>query len=320
MICPSCGKEIAPDSKYCSKCGIKISDWPLSSASNAAKRQSSQAHRQITRSNKKQPPKWPLVVLPILIIALLGGFAYYFLYNGVSVTSDSATSYSAAAPTVTVTPTATPATSQKVTTNNTTSSQFYELTTVEIAYNEAHSLDTEKQSDGKVKYYNRKFNDGITFTISDSEFNYITLRNYSVSDGALYNAWTRTAANIVSNWKDEKSYESTVISTTIGTIPGETRIERLERLSKFCDLFQPKIDDIQLIETLHDMGIISNLKKAGDDVQYDIEDVNAAASNLEISERMLGYVIAYLSGKDSFFGGTVTFSGNSVHVSFHKYE
>lgn len=186
---------------------------------------------------------------------------------------------------------------------------FYEISDAEKAYNEAVNISTsdcELKSSGNYRYNSTQFNDDIYVTISKDDCTSFMLNHYWINHGALYNTWTRLANAIIEDWKNEKSYEITVIGATVGTIQGETRPSRLERLDKFCEFMPPEIKESELLNRLDKCGIISNFSRK-DKIEFDIEDIAGAAETMGISQRMLGYAIAYLNG-------SAKFEENSVHV------
>jgi len=190
---------------------------------------------------------------------------------------------------------------------------FYEVSDAEKAYNEANKIsisDCEKKSNGNYSYNSKQFNDGLNIPISKSDCGSYTLSYKFIERRALYNSWTRIANGVIKDWKNEKSYELTIIKATIGIVDGESRPSRLERLDNFCKLFPPEIDKDELLNRLDENGIISNLSTK-ENVEFDIEDIAEAAENAGISQRMLGYIIVYLDG-------IAKFQENSVHVTLFK--
>ena len=221
------------------------------------------------------------------------------------------------------TSTPTPVPTQKIETNTTNSKGigFYDISDAENAYNEAanlHAPDLIDKGYKNYRYKSNKFRDGITLYIDENDYSMMGNKPLFVYMSALYNAWTNAATSVINDWKNEKDSERYIVEATIGTIPGESRKSTLERLNSFCELMPPNIDDMALLNTLNESGVISNLKKSGDTVEYDIEDIKGSAETLGISERMLGYVIAYIGGIDSIINNKATFGENSVHVNFVK--
>ena len=221
------------------------------------------------------------------------------------------------------TPTPTPAPTQKIETSATNSKGigFYDISDAENAYNEAanlHAPDLIDKGYKNYRYKSNKFKDGLTLYIDENDYSMMGSKPLFVYMSALYNAWTNAATSVIKDWKNEKDSERYIVEATIGTIPGEPRKSTLERLNSFCELMPPNIDDMALLNMLNERGVISNLKKSGETVEYDINDIKGSAETLGISERMLGYVIAYIGGIDSIINDKATFGENSVHVSFIK--
>lgn len=134
-----------------------------------------------------------------------------------------------------------------------------------------------------------------------------------ICDRALYNSWTRLAASIIANWKNETSSELDVIGVTVGIVSGESRTSRLQRLNQFCELMQPDMDKMMLLNRLNESGVLSSLIVSDSMIEYEISDLASASDALGITGRMLGYAIAYI-------GGTAEFSENTVHVTIKGYH
>ncbi len=202
-------------------------------------------------------------------------------------------------------------------------SLFYEISDTEIAYNEAKDIsakDCEKTSNdykSNLKYKSKAFPDAVTIIIHKEDLNYFALNSFFVSDQALYNSWTFHAAQIIDDWKNEKTSETYIVEATVGTVPGESRTSRLERLNSFVELMPYDIGEMELLKVLETNGVLSNYKNTGSIIVYDINDLRGAAEKLGITERMLGYVVAYIGGT-SEHSRIAQFADNSVHVEITK--
>lgn len=92
MICISCGKEIAPNSKFCPECGAKVTVRSHGISDEMINSQSIQAKQQQSRKRAKALPRWPFIVLLLLIIAVIGFLAYEY-YRTDSTPENSITPY-----------------------------------------------------------------------------------------------------------------------------------------------------------------------------------------------------------------------------------
>lgn len=338
--CPSCKAEVQGTAKYCSNCGYNLNQTEESPKSNnerfpadisSYKRQSTSKITKKASKKKQGPPAWAIAVLAMLSALVIGFLCYTIIVGPIrkeSIQQD--TNIPKTPPTAITTPQTTANTIETVQSNkpnkpNTSdpasTSQFYEISETEIAYNEAcHVSDYEKQSNGSLKYKNNLFHDNFYLIISKEDYTYYMLNHFWVDDCALYNAMTSTAVSIVKNWKDEKSYELNFVKATIGTKPNESRTARLERLSQFTEQWPTDIDEKELIELLIAYGVIINLERTGNDMEFDIIDFKKTANNIGITERFLGYIIAYLGGNDSKYNRIATFNENSVHIKMYEPE
>ena len=338
--CPSCKAEIQGTAKYCSYCGYNLTQTEESLKSNnerspadisSYKQQSTSKITIKARKKKQGPPAWAIASLAMLSTVVIGFLCYTIFVGPIrkeSIQQD--TSIPKTPPTAITTPQATANTVETVQSNkphkpsasdSASTSQFYEISETEIAFNEAcHVNDYEKQSNGSLEYKSNLFHDNFYLIISKEDYSYYMLNHFWVDDCALYNAMTRAAVSIVKNWKDEKNYELNFVKATIGTIPNESRTARLERLSQFNEQWPTDIDEKELIELLITKGVIFNLERNGNDMEFDIIDFKKTANNIGITERFLGYIIAYLGGNDSKYNRIATFNENSVHIKMYEPE
>ena len=338
--CPSCNVENEATAKFCSNCGLELSAAKESSKqnytqskvrilSNTQRTQANPANRSIRK--KTAPSSWVVIALAVLTTIVFGFLGYTIIVGPIGKDHLQQNSTINQKPSSTIiTPQSTTSihksaetseTNQTISSTPEPSSQFYEISQTEIAFNEAcHVHDYEKQTSGRLKYKNDLFHDKFYLFIDREDYDYFGIRAFWVEDAALYNALIDTALRLVENWKDEQSYELDVINATIGTIPGESRTARLERLNHFTEQWPKNISEAKLLDILNSKGLMKNQVQHGNDIEFDITDLKAAAKSLEITERFLGYIIAYLGGDDSNYNRIATFQENSVHIKMYEPE
>lgn len=242
-----------------------------------------------------------VIIAFVLVLSLLCGCSVDVETNKNSNTTDSCTE----------------STSTEFSATDTNTSQKEDLTisVVEEAYNTAINL---TKSDLSIEYTIGDFNTwmykGISLTYEDCEFINDTRLNPKglVNQDALYCSLAETIADLI-KWDAKNKNISYKDDSKIlfGEVPEsqEEFIKRAKQVSSFITSNDSMTSILEALENCE--GVNGTFDYANNKFDFIITDVSECATNLGVSDDVLGYMLAFFN----MYPADISFEDNTCHFS-----
>ncbi len=186
----------------------------------------------------------------------------------------------------------------------------YHPSTTEIAYNHAMNInlkECEKKANGRYQYYTIDY-DTVLFRAEDCHEIQGML---FINKDAFFNIFALSIDKFLSETDNDYTfYNDHYFSTTLGLYnKPDTRAEALKSVKKVSSFMRPDVERAEILKVIEQLSVTEGVFDYNNEkYEFIISDIGKASKELGISEEMLGYTIAYLSGGNNI----ITFDDNSI--------